>query len=235
MQSVTMTDQRKESYSYEESIKTLRTNIQFAGKGIQSILFTSCYPNEGKSDIAFQLAKEIGKMGKKVVLLDADIRKSSLVSRYQVRENVKGLSQFLSGQVEMKDICYHTNFDNMDVIFAGLLAPNPSELLEEQDFGDLIQALRLRYDYILVDTPPLGSVIDAAIIAKQCDGAVLVVESELVSYRVAQRMKAQLLRTGCRILGAVLNKVDEEKRDYYNRYYKGKYKYYRYNNYYKKQ
>ena len=81
MQSVTMTDQRKESYSYEESIKTLRTNIQFAGKGIQTILFTSCYPNEGKSDIAFQLAKEIGKMGKKVVLLDADIRKSSLISR----------------------------------------------------------------------------------------------------------------------------------------------------------
>lgn len=235
MQNVTMTDQRKESYSYEESIKTLRTNIQFAGKGIQTILFTSCYPNEGKSDIAFQLAKEIGKMGKRVVLLDADIRKSSLISRYQVRENIKGLSQYLSGQADMSEICCHTNFENMDIIFAGLVAPNPSELLEEEDFAELIQALRMRYEYILVDTPPLGSVIDAAIVAKQCDGAVLIIESELVSYRVAQKMKAQLLRTGCRILGAVLNKVDEEKQGYYNRYYKGKYhKYYKYsyNNYY---
>ena len=135
----------------------------------------------------------------------------------------------------MSEICCHTNFENMDIIFAGLVAPNPSELLEEEDFAELIQALRMRYEYILVDTPPLGSVIDAAIVAKQCDGAVLIIESELVSYRVAQKMKAQLLRTGCRILGAVLNKVDEEKQGYYNRYYKGKYhKYYKYsyNNYY---
>ena len=135
----------------------------------------------------------------------------------------------------MSEICCHTNFENMDIIFAGLVAPNPSELLEEEDFAELIQALRMRYEYILVDTPPLGSVIDAAIVAKQCDGAVLIIESELVSYRVAQKMKAQLLRTGCRILGAVLNKVDEDKQGYYNRYYKGKYhKYYKYsyNNYY---
>ena len=83
-QKVIMTDPRQEDYFYQEAIKTLRTNIQFAGMDVKTILFTSCYPNEGKSDITFQLSQEIGKLGKKVLLLDADIRKSILASRYGV-------------------------------------------------------------------------------------------------------------------------------------------------------
>ena len=79
-QKVIMTDPRQEDYFYQEAIKTLRTNIQFAGMDVKTILFTSCYPNEGKSDITFQLSQEIGKLGKKVLLLDADIRKSILRS-----------------------------------------------------------------------------------------------------------------------------------------------------------
>lgn len=217
-QKVIMTDVRKKDYFYEEAIKTLRTNIQFTGKNIKTIMFTSCLPNEGKSDVAFQLAQEIGNMGKKVLLIDADIRRSVYVNRYKVKEKVKGLSQYLSGQLAKEFLTYQTNFLDVDIIFSGPIAPNPSELLEEASFSDLLKELRNVYDYIILDTPPLGSVTDAAIVAKECDGAILVIESERVSYKLAQKVQEQLEKTGCKILGAVLNKVNIEKDKYYQKY-----------------
>lgn len=217
-QKVIMTDVRKKDYFYEEAIKTLRTNIQFTGKNIKTIMFTSCLPNEGKSDVAFQLAQEIGNMGKKVLIIDADIRRSVYVNRYKVKEKVKGLSQYLSGQLAKEFLTYQTNFLNVDIIFSGPIAPNPSELLEEASFSDLLKELRNVYDYIILDTPPLGSVTDAAIVAKECDGAILVIESERVSYKLAQKVQEQLEKTGCKILGAVLNKVNIEKDKYYQKY-----------------
>ena len=218
MQNVVMTDPRKSDYFYEEAIKTLRTNIQFSGIDIKTIVLTSCYPNEGKSDVTFQLALEIGKMGKKVLVVDADIRKSAYVSRYQIKERISGLSQYLSGQRREADIIYRTNFEGVDMIFAGPTAPNPSELLEQESFSQLLGSLREKYDYVLIDTPPIGSLIDAAIAAKQCDGAILVIESGTVSRRTALKAKEQLEMSGCRLLGAVLNKVDVRKDKYYSKY-----------------
>lgn len=221
---VIMTDPKTQDYHYEEAIKTLRTNIQFTGADIKTIVVTSCYPNEGKSDIVFQLAREIGKIGKRVLILDADIRKSSLISRYEVKGKIQGLSQYLSGQSKLDEILHTTNFQGVDIIFAGPVAPNPSELLAQESFAALVQSMRSSYDYVLVDTPPIGSLIDAAVAAKHCDGAVLVIESETVSRRVAAKAKEQLEMSGCRILGAVLNKVDIKKNKYYQ-----KYSYYYYN------
>ena len=218
MQNVVMTDPRKSDYFYEEAIKTLRTNIQFSGIDIKTIVVTSCYPNEGKSDVTFQLALEIGKMGKKVLVVDVDIRKSAYVSRYQIKERISGLSQYLSGQRREADIIYRTNFEGVDMIFAGPTAPNPSELLEQESFSQLLGSLREKYDYVLIDTPPIGSLIDAAIAAKQCDGAILVIESGTVSRRTALKAKEQLEMSGCRLLGAVLNKVDVRKDKYYSKY-----------------
>lgn len=217
-QKVVLTDIRKKDYFYEEAIKTLRTNIQFTGKNVKTIMFTSCFPNEGKSDVTFQLCQEIGNMGKRVLLIDADIRKSAYVSRYRIKQKVNGLSQYLSGQLAKEFLIYQTNFLNVDIIFAGPMAPNPSELLEEEAFRELLAEVRGCYDYIIIDTPPVGSVIDAAIIAKESDGAVLVIESERVSYKVAQKSMEQLEKTGCKILGAVLNKVNIEKNKYYGKY-----------------
>lgn len=217
-QKVVLTDIRKKDYFYEEAIKTLRTNIQFTGKNVKTIMFTSCFPNEGKSDVTFQLCQEIGNMGKRVLLIDADIRKSAYVSRYPIKQKVNGLSQYLSGQLAKEFLIYQTNFLNVDIIFAGPMAPNPSELLEEEAFRELLAEVRGYYDYIIIDTPPVGSVIDAAIIAKESDGAVLVIESERVSYKVAQKSMEQLEKTGCKILGAVLNKVNIEKNKYYGKY-----------------
>ena len=219
-QKITMTDPRKADYFYEEAIKTLRTNIQFAGRDVKTIMFTSCYPNEGQSDILFQLAKEIGKTGKKVLVLDADIRKSIYVRRYRINQSVNGLSQYLSGQVDRKWIVYSTNFEGVDIVLAGPSAPNPSELLEEKAFDEFLEEKRREYDYILIDTPPMANLVDAAVVARRCDGAVLVIESELVSYKVAQKVQRQLQKSGCRILGAVLNKVDTKKDKYYSNYTK---------------
>ncbi len=215
---VIMTDPRKENYFYEEAIKTLRTNIQFTGKNVKTILLTSCYPNEGKSDIAMQLAQEIGKAGKSVLLIDADLRKSAYVVRYKVKRSIKGLSEYLSGQASESEIKYTTNFQNVDIIFSGPSAPNPSELLEDPAFGELMKRVRTEYDFVLLDTPPIMTVIDAAVIAKESDGAVLVIESGRVSYKAAQKALDQLRKSDCKVLGAVLNKVDIKRDKYYSDY-----------------
>ena len=227
MKKLNLTDRRKPDYFYSEAIKTLRTNIQLSGQSIKTSLITSCYPNEGKSDIALSLAQELGSIGKKVLLLDADIRKTAYVGRLEVQEEVKGLSQLLSGQAGLQDIIYNTNFPNMDIIFGGPSAPNPSGLLSENIFKILIKELKDYYNYILIDTPPIGTVIDAAVIGRCCDGAVFLIQPGNVRYRDAQKAFAQLEKSGCRILGAVLNKIDTSGDKYYSSYYKHYGEYYR--------
>ena len=227
MKKLNLTDRRKPDYFYSESIKTLRTNIQLSGQSIKTILITSCYPNEGKRDIALSMAQELGSIGKKVLLLDADIRKTAYVGRLEVQDEVKGLSQLLSGQAGLQDIIYNTNFPNMDIIFGGPSAPNPSGLLSENIFKILIKELKDYYNYILIDTPPIGTVIDAAVIGRCCDGAVFLIQPGNVRYRDAQKAFAQLEKSGCRILGAVLNKIDTSGDKYYSSYYKHYGEYYR--------
>ena len=215
---VILTDPREHDYFYDEASKTLRTNIRFTGMDTKVIVITSCYPNEGKSDVLFQLALEIGNMGNKVLIVDADIRNSRYITRYQVKEPVKGLSEYLSGQAGGADVIFQTNFSGVDIIFSGPPAPNPSELLEQRAFSLLLETVRDRYDYILVDTPPIGSLIDAAIAAKYCDGAILVIENERVSRSMAMKAREQLEMSGCRLIGAVLNKVDIKNDRYYCKY-----------------
>lgn len=223
MKKVIIEDIRKQDFHYAEAIKTLQTNIQFAGKNTKVVMITSCFPNEGKSDIALSLAKEMAASGKRVLLLDADIRKSSFISRFKIQEKVYGLSQYLSGQITPQDLIYMTNYHNMNMIFSGQTAPNPTNLLGDEIFAMMMDTLRQHYDYIFVDTPPISSVIDAAIVAQRCDGAIMVVESEAVSYRAVQKALAQIEKSGCNILGGVLNKVDAKKNKYYSSYYGKKY------------
>lgn len=222
--SVNLANLKKGNYNYEEAIKTLRTNIQFCGSNIKVIMLESAVPNEGKSSMSFSLASSLAQIGKNVLLIDADIRKSVLVSRYQLDKEVNGLSQFLSGQKNKEEIIYETNLNNLNIIFSGPYSPNPAELLEEPVFSLLIQAVRAEYDYIIIDTPPMLNLIDGAIIANHCDGAVLVIESGKVSYRVEQKIKKQLEKSGCRILGVILNNVNLDSGRYYGKYKKyGKY------------
>lgn len=201
-----------------EAFKILRTNIGFCGSDIKVIAFTSCTPNEGKSTVSFRNALYFAEAGKKVLYIDADIRNSVFVSEYQVSEMTDGLTHYLSGQRSVEEIVYDTNKENFHMIFTGAVAPNPSELLGGQKFNNLIKWARERYDYVFVDCPPLGSVIDAAIISQYCDGSIFVIESNRISYHFAQKVKGQLEKSGCRILGVILNKVNISKNGYYGKY-----------------
>ena len=202
----------------DEAYKTLRTNLQFCGKDVRSITVTSCTPSEGKSEISLHLAKSLAESGKRILFIDADLRKSMIVSKCQISQTVKGLSHYLSGQSSFADIVYSTNIRNLHMIFAGPVPPNPTELLGTNNFKLAMEKLKTVYDYIIIDTPPLGSVIDAAVIANECDGSILVIGAGDVSRRLAKRVIEQLQRTSCPVLGAILNKVDM-KDSTYGKYY----------------
>ncbi len=215
---VTLSREVIDDYNYNESIKTLRTNIQFSGSSVRTIMFTSSLPDEGKSELAFETAHSLTQIGKKVLLIDADIRKSVLITRYQLEQEVCGLSQFLSGQKNFEEVLYDTNIEHLSVIFAGPYSPNPAELLEEELFRQMLEYAKEYFDYIIIDTPPMANLIDGAIVARHCDGAIMVIESGAISYRLEQKVKNQLEKSGCRILGAILNKVDIHNESYYGKY-----------------
>lgn len=223
MNKITFRGIRPLEFNVKEAYNTLRTNIQFCGKDAKVIALTSCLPDEGKSTIVFRLSQSMAGAGKKVLLLDVDIRRSVLLNRYRANKSVKGLSEYLSDQCELGDVVYNTNVENMDVIFTGPVAPNPSELLGNANMDTLLAYAKENYDYTFIDCPPLGAVIDAAIIAQKCDGAILVVGSKMVSRKLAGKVKKQLEQAQVKILGAILNKVDMEGKSKYNGYYNSYY------------
>ena len=154
-------------YRSNEAYKTLRTNIEFSGSDKKVIVFTSCTPNEGKSTVSMGLAASLAEGGKRVLFVDADLRKSVLVGRHRVTGEVKGLTHFLSGQADVKEVILRTQEPNLFVTFAGPVPPNPAELLGSRRFEAFLDGARQAYDYVIIDAPPLGNVIDAAIIAKK--------------------------------------------------------------------
>ncbi len=223
------------SYQIRESYKAARANLEFCGRENKVIMLTSCIPNEGKSSAATNLAYELACNHKKVLLLDADLRKSVIHEWLGVRvSEYKGLSHYLSGQCELDEsIILCEDAPNLHMILAGSYPPNPSELFGSKRFETLIEAARARYDYVLIDTPPLANVIDSAIIGQKCDGVILVMASNVNNSRAAIRVRNQLQQANCKILGVLLNKVKRNNRSTYGTYgvygrYYGKYygKYY---------
>lgn len=222
MQAVKITMRNKPDRRLEESYKNLRTNIQLCGSDNQIILFTSCSPNEGKSSVSFNLARSMAEAGKRVLFVDADLRKSVLVGRYSVSGEINGLTHYLSGQCKLDEVIYATDIERLHMIFSGVVPPNPAELLDGKLFKTVVEAFKNHYDYVIIDTPPLGNVIDAAIVAQVADAAVLVLGSGSISKKFAQVTLEQLKKTDCKVIGAVLNKVDMRENGYYGKYY-GKY------------
>lgn len=214
MERITFTHEER-SYAVREELKTLRTNIQFCGNDKRVILVTSCLAGEGKSTTTQELAETLSEIDKRILYIDADLRKdkedkSGLSSQYTY-----GLTHFLSGQCGSRDTVYSTNVRGLYVIPSGVVPPNPSELLANPRMHALLSEMKELFDYIIIDTAPLGMVVDAAVLAPLCDGAILLVESGTVSYRLAQDVVKQLENTQCPILGVILNKVVRTKSSYY--------------------
>ncbi len=213
-------------YACEEAINTLCTNITFAGAGIRKIMITSCQASEGKSFLSMNIMRTMAGLGKRVVLVDADMRRSMLEARYGIRYSDgkgTGLAHYLAGLADMDQVLYGTNVPNAYFVPVGREVSNSLSLLSTPRLSRLLYQLTGQVDLVLVDAAPIGVIIDAAKIAEVCDGTVLAVHYNRVRRREMLEARQQLDRTGCPILGAVLNGVTfdsySSKKYYYNSYY----------------
>jgi len=211
------------SYAGQEAINALCTNLSFSGEQVKRIMITSAYAGEGKSFLAMNLMRTLARNGKRVALVDADLRRSSLSSDYMISfpggGSMPGLAHLLAGMAKEDDVIYRTGLRCAWMIPAGRAVSNPLPLLNSRRFGALLEQLAERMDYVLVDSPPVGMVIDAAEIAKSCDGTLLVVRHNAVRRHALIHAKEQLKQTGCPILGTVLNMAKPERCSPYDSYY----------------
>lgn len=198
----------------EEYYNALRTNIQLSGENIKVIAVTSVQSDEGKSTTSTNLAIAFARSGYNTLLIDADIRNSIMSGIFKTRDKITGLTDYLAGAADLSNGLCDTNVENLFVIEAGQISPNPTALLQSRNFGMMVGILRNHYDYIIIDTPPIGIVIDAVIIAQKCDASALVVESGNVKRKALQKAKEQLEQTGTPFLGVILNKYDTQLEKY---------------------
>lgn len=207
---------KKPEFAVEEAFNKLRTNIMFSGEDIKTIVVTSTHPAEGKSYVAMQIAKSFAELNKRVVYMDCDLRKSVTMSRYKIKGKKTGITEYITGQ--SNNLIYETNIPNLAVVLSGHLVPNPLEIFNSKKYDYILETLRGHFDYIIIDTPPLGSVVDASIIAAKADGTLFVVRADAVIKSHAIQAKKQLEMSKCKILGVVFNGVGTNKGSYYYRY-----------------
>ncbi len=216
-------------YAMEEALNRLRINISFLGKKVRKIMVVSTLPNEGKSFVTLQLWNQMAKAGTSSILLDADLRKSVMVDKYQIKlegsddEKLKGTSHVLSEDIALEDAIYHTPYECGDILPNIDNVVNPSMLLENDRFKELLNEMADKYRYVFVDSPPLELVSDGEMIGSLCDGAILVVRGGSTSKGMVKNSIRQLERAGCPLLGIVLNRVEGAKGGYYYKKYGGSY------------
>ncbi|CAG6302793.1 capsular polysaccharide biosynthesis protein Cps14D [Streptococcus pneumoniae] len=184
------------------------TNIQLSGDKLKVISVTSVNPGEGKTTTSVNIARSFARAGYKTLLIDGDTRNSVISGVFKSREKITGLTEFLSGTADLSYGLCDTNIENLFVVQSGSVSPNPIALLQSKNFNDMIETLRKYFDYIIVDTPPVGIVIDAVIITQKCDASILVTATGEANKRDVQKAKQQLEQTGKLFLGVVLNKLD---------------------------
>ena len=194
--------------SMEEYYNSIRTNIQFSGRDLKVITLTSAQSGEGKSTTSVNLAISFARAGFRTLLIDADTRNSVMSGTFKSKERYQGLTSFLSGNAELSDVICDTNIDNLMIIPAGQVPPNPTSLIQNDNFKSMIETVRGLYDYVIIDTPPLGLVIDAAILAHHSDASLLVVKAGADKRRTVTKLTEQLEQSGSVFLGVILNKYD---------------------------
>ena len=222
MNELTIHNLQELPFDVEESINQLRVNLSFCGSQIKTVMITSSTPDEGKSFITINLWKMIADLGSRVLLIDCDLRNSEYRTQYSIssRDKIVGIAHYLSGKIELQNAIYATNVANGFFMPLTTTIVNPTILLENERFSDMIKQCAETFEYVLVDTPPLGSVADALKIATHTDGTIMVVRSGKTSRKMVENSVSQLKRTGVPLLGLVLNRVETNlKGNYYYRHY----------------
>ena len=215
--------QSKLDFFGDEAVNTICSNLYFAGKNIQKVLISSFSASEGKSFTARQILWNLSQRGKRAVLIDADLRRSTMVRDigFKTTGAIQGLAQYLAGYCRLEDALYETNIAHAVIMPIGRSIKNPIALLTLPEFPELLDILAERYDIVLIDSPPVGVVIDAAEIAKHCDGALLVVEYDKTRRRNLLQARNLIEQTGCPIFGCIINKIKLDSfgaKRYYNYY-----------------
>ena len=208
-------------FQFVEAYKSLRTNLEFlsASSGCKVILITSSVPEEGKSNVAINLATTMAAGGKKVVLVDGDLRKGSLSRYLHLNRNRPGISNVVANQCTLADALVRFKNVQFTLLPVGPLPPNPSEMLATPAVEALFKGLREYYDYVIVDTPPVSVVTDAAVMCRFSDGVILVVRPGVTTTQGAQLSKKNLEAVHAHILGVVLNGYDAKRAGHKDGYY----------------
>lgn len=210
-------------YAVGEAVNTLCTNLSFTGRDKKVIMVTSCIAAEGKSFLSMNIMRTMAQFSKSVVLVDADLRRSVLTNSFglQIPGERAGLAHFLAGMTSMDDVMYATSIPNAFMVPVGRVVSNSLALLSTPLLGQLLNRLAKGFDLVLVDSPPIGIIIDAAEIAKFCHGAVITVSYNQVRRRELIEARQQIELAGTPVLGAILNNVELDSfmgRRYYYRY-----------------
>ena len=219
--------QRLEAMNFQgaEALNSICTNLSFVGRNMKRFLFTSCTENEGKSSLVMHIMQNLAQRNKRVVVVDCDLRKSVLLAHFDIymEGEITGLAHYLAGYNSLEEVIYATDIPGAYLIPAGKDIANPMPLLDSEDFKQLMDYLAQNFDVVLVDAPPIGMVVDAAVIGKYCDGSVMVVahgkrrKSELVD------AVKQIRQSGCPVIGCIINRVSvrtrSERKYYKNHYY----------------
>ena len=199
-----------------EAAHSIRTSLQFAtGHGVpRTLLVSSSRPGEGKSSVVLALAISLSRLGKRVLILDADMRKPSFYVSNSSRKDTIGLSNVLSGEMRLEAVTRESMFENLFVAAAGPSVPNPAALLSEGGFEALLKLAQSRFDHVIIDGPPVMGLADAPLMGAVVDGAIMVVEAASVHRSTILASVSRMLGSNTRLLGVVLNKFDNQKMGY---------------------
>lgn len=204
----------------QNAAKTLLANIRFASvdRPVKSIVLTSSVPNEGKSTVAYNLAQAIASSGKRTLLVECDMRRRSLADMVGARAR-HGIYAVLSGQVELDEALVATSHRNLFFLDSEPHIPNPADILSSQRFRKLVAQMESDFDYVVIDTPPVGTFVDAAIIAALADATALVVRERFVKRAELQNAYDQLKKADANVIGVIMNMCEAESSEYYYAYY----------------
>lgn len=205
-----------------EAFRSLRTSVLLsaAGRPPRSLTFVSAEPAEGKTTVASNLSISLAQLGKRVLLVDGDMRRPCVHKLFDIDHSSGGLVTYLTGEEDWRQLVRPTGIANLDCLACGPVPPNPSELLSSERMQTLIREAMEKYQFVLIDAPPLLNVADGRILAAMVEGAILVIKGGFTPRELAQQAQLHVRDVGAHLIGVVLNDVDLRQNGYYGGYYK---------------